>query len=116
MADHSKRIRAAFYQSASGNEPVRDWLKAMNPAERKEIGEDIAAVEFTWPVGMPLVRPMKQGLWELRTTLPGNRITRIFFCMVEDRMVLLHGIIKKSKTTAEADLALARKRQKEIAR
>ncbi len=115
MADHIKLIRAAFYQLPSGNEPVRDWLKALDSADRKAIGEDIAAVEFTWPVGMPLVRPMKQGLWELRSTLPGNRITRVLFCIVEHRMILLHAFIKKSQKTPEADLALARKRQKDIA-
>ena len=64
---------------------------------------------------MPLVRPMKQGLWEVRSTLSGNRIGRILFCQRGDRMVLLHGFIKKSQKTPDEDLALARKRQKEIA-
>ena len=110
-----KKIRAAFYATASGNEPVRVWLKDLSAEDRKVLGEDIAAVEFTWPVGMPLVRPLKQGLWEVRSTLSGNRIARILFCHSDDRMVLLHGFIKKSRTTPDEDLALARKRQKEIA-
>ena len=111
-----KRISAAFYATGAGNEPVRDWLKDQPLADRKVLGEDIAAVEFTWPVGMPLVRPMKQGLWELRSSLAGNRIARILFCVTEDRMVLLHGFIKKSQKTPLEELALARKRQKEISR
>ena len=110
-----KKIRAAFYATGSGNEPVRSWLKELSAEDRKVLGEDIAAVEFTWPVGMPLVRPLKQGLWEVRSTLSGNRIARILFCHSDDRMVLLHGFIKKSRTTPDEDLALARKRQKEIA-
>ncbi len=109
-----KTLRAAFYETAMGNEPVRDWLKEMEASERKTIGADIAAVEFTWPVGMPLVRSMKQGLWELRSSLPGGLIARVLFCVVGDRMVLLHGFIKKTQKTPDADLALARKRQKEI--
>ena len=111
-----KRVSAAFYATSAGNEPVRDWLKDQSLADRKVLGEDIAAVEFTWPVGMPLVRPMKQGLWELRSSLAGNRIARILFCVAEDRMVLLHGFIKKSQKTPDEELALARKRQKEISR
>jgi phage-related protein len=110
----NKKIRAAFYVTASGNEPVRNWLKELPAGERKALGEDIAAVEFTWPVGMPLVRSMKQGLWELRSTLPGNRIARILFCQVGDQMVLLHGFIKKTQKTPDEDLALARKRQKDV--
>jgi phage-related protein len=111
----TKRISAAFYASASGNEPVRSWLKDLSAEDRKILGEDIAAVEFTWPVGMPLVRSLKQGLWELRSSLSGNRIARVLFCQAGDRMVLLHSFIKKTQTTPEDDLALARKRQKEIA-
>ena len=110
-----KKIRAAFYATGPGNEPVRSWLKELSAEDRKVLGEDIAAVEFTWPVGMPLVRSLKQGLWEVRSTLSGNRIARILFCQSGDRMVLLHGFIKKSRTTPDEDLALARKRQKEIA-
>ena len=111
-----KRVSAAFYATSAGNEPVRDWLKDQSLADRKVLGEDIAAVEFTWPVGMPLARPMKQGLWELRSSLAGNRIARILFCVAEDRMVLLHGFIKKSQKTPDEELALARKRQKEISK
>ena len=109
-----KHVSAAFYASVAGKEPVREWLKDLPLADRKVLGEDIAAVEFTWPVGMPLVRPMKQGLWELRSSLAGNRIARILFCVTDGRMVLLHGFIKKSQKTPVEELALARKRQKEI--
>lgn len=84
------------------------------PEDRRTLGEDIAAVEFTWPVGMPLVRSMKQGLWELRSTLSGNRIARILFCQAGDCMVLLHGFIKKTQKTPDDALALARKRRREI--
>lgn len=111
VSEASKRLRAAFYQTASGNEPVRDWLKDLDSIDRKTIGE-----EFTWPVEMPLVRSMKRGLWELRSALPGNRITRVMLCVVEDRMVLLHAFVKKTEKTPDDDLALARKRQKELER
>lgn len=114
MDIRSKIVRAVFYQNASGTMPVRDWLKALPAEDRKEIGEDITAVEFTWPLGMPLVRPMKQGLWEVRSQLPSRRIARVLFCIVDAQMVLLHAFIKKSQQTPADDLALARKRQKEI--
>ena len=40
----------------------------------------------------------------------GRRIARVMFCVYEGRMVLLHGFIKKSNKTHEADLQLATKR------
>ena len=93
---NEKRIRAAFYSAASGSEPARDWLLGMDDEDRRVIGYDIATAEFGWPIGMPTCRAMGQGLYEIRSNLAGNRISRVFFCVAEERMVLLHGMIKKT--------------------
>jgi hypothetical protein len=57
-----KRLPARCYRSDSGREPVREWLKGLEPEDRKAIGEDIKDVEFSWPIGMPLVRSLGRGL------------------------------------------------------
>jgi phage-related protein len=105
-----KRIPAIFYRTEAGSEPVRAWLKEMPAADRRLIGEDIKTVEFGWPVGMPTCRPLGGGLHEVRTGLAGNRIARIFFYVDRrQRMVLLHGILKKTRATPSSDLDLARR-------
>jgi phage-related protein len=63
-----KRVPAIFYGTEAGNEPVRDWLKALDQEDRRRIGEDVKLVEFGWPIGMPVCRPMGDGLHEVRTT------------------------------------------------
>lgn len=68
-----KRAPAYFYRSDSGREPVREWLKSLNPSDRKIIGEDIKDVEYAWPLGMPLVRSLGQDLWEVRSHLSRSR-------------------------------------------
>jgi phage-related protein len=103
-----KRIPAIFFKTDAGNEPVRDWLKAMSAEDRRRIGEDIKTVEFGWPLGMPICRPMGNGLHEVRAALTDNRIARIFYVDSLQRMVLLHGIVKKTRKTPEGDLELAR--------
>jgi len=110
-----KRLPAAFFQLASGREPVRDWLKALSSEDRKIIGEDIKDVEFAWPVGMPLCRPLGGGLWEVRSDLRDGRIARVLFCIRGERMVLLHAFVKKTQKTPAGDLELAIRRMKEIA-
>ena len=79
-----KRIPAIFYQTEAGSEPVRSWLKSksIDQQDRRLIGEDIRTVEFDWPLGMPACRPMGDGLHEVRTNLPGNRIARVFFMSI----------------------------------
>ena len=114
--DRPKRLPAAFYRSANGTEPVRDWLKALPPDDRRILGRDIAAAEFAWPIGMPLCRPLGGGLWEVRSSLTGGRIARVIFCVSEGHMVLLHGFVKKTQKTPGPDLDLARTRQKDVER
>jgi len=65
---------------------------------------------------MPVVRPLGQGLWEVRSSLPRDRIARVIFCIVRGHMVLLHGFLKKTQKIPDEDLALARRRMKEYER
>jgi phage-related protein len=106
-----KRLPARFYRSNGGREPVREWLKGLNLEDRKTIGEDIKDVEFSWPIGMPLVRSLGNELWEVRSSLRRGRIARVIFCLDQGYMILLHGFMKKSQKTPKQDIDLALKRK-----
>jgi phage-related protein len=114
MVGDLKQLPASFYRLHSGTEPVRVWLKSLSDDDRHIVGTDIATVEFGWPVGMPACRPMGDGLWEVRSSLTQNRIGRVIFCVAQGQMVLLHAFFKKTRKTPESELAIARKRQKEV--
>ena len=108
-------LNVRFFASDSGVEPVRVWLKELSPIERKTIGEDIKTVQFGWPLGMPLVRSLGDGLWEVRIRLQ-NRIARILFVLDGSTMVLLHAFIKKQQATPKQDLDTAQDRLKLLKR
>lgn len=107
------RLQVFFYRTSSSAEPVREWLKALPTEERKIIGDDLKTAQFGWPLGMPLIRKLEADLWEVRSRLP-NRIARVVFTVEGNRMVLLHGFIKKSQKTPVEDLQLARQRLKAL--
>ena len=109
-----KKLPAVFYSTAAGNEPVREWLKTLDAADRRIVGQDIAIAEFGWPVGMPVCRSLGDGLYEIRSDLASHRIARVIFCVAGQHMVLLHGFIKKTPKTPKPDLDLALKRKKEV--
>ena len=108
-------LSVKFFANSLGSEPVRIWLKGLSATDRKIIGEDIKTVQLGWPLGMPLVRHLGGGLWEVRTRLD-NRIARVLFVLSGSTMVLLHGFIKKQQETPKADLDLAIERHKELKR
>jgi phage-related protein len=110
MSDHPV-LRVVFFRTASGNEPVREWLKELDKDDRKAVGEDIKLVQFRWPLGLPLVRKLEADLWEVRTHLSGGTVARTCFTVRAGEMALLHGFIKKSQKTPPQELAVARRRK-----
>jgi len=105
-ADRPKKVPVVFYRTRAGAEVVRDWLRGLEEGDRSVIGQD---VHYRWPVGMPLYRAMGDGLWEVRSDLPSDRIARVLFSFEQGKL-----IIKKSRKTSDADLTLARKRRREF--
>ena len=108
-----KKLPASFYTTAKGNEQVREWLKNLDEADRRIVGRDTATAEFGWPIGMPLCRNLGKGLFEIRSDISAGRIARVVFVVARQRMVLLHGFVKKTQKAPKSDLDLATRRIKE---
>src|SRR5665811_223485 len=107
--DRQPILTVTFYLSGSGNEPVRDWLLDLRREERRTLGQDIKTAQYGWPLGMPLIRKLGPGLWEVRSNI-GDGIARVLFTVTGDTMVLLHGFVKKSQKTPVTDLKTAKQR------
>jgi phage-related protein len=113
MVQRWKKLTGRFYATAAGRKPVRDWLLGLSKDDRRIIGRDIQKVEFGWPIGMPYCRPLRDGLWEVRSDLAGGRIARVIFYIAGSEMVLLHCFEKKTQKTPTRDIDLALKRKRE---
>lgn len=108
----SRKLSAIFYRTLAGDEPVRQWLRDLPKADRQAIGEDIAYVQYKWPIGKPRVDHLRGPIWEVRCTI-GNRIARVLFAVEKSEMVLLHAFVKKTQQTPSAEIEMALKRLKD---
>lgn len=106
-------LSVVFFRTEAGTEPVREWLRKLTVEDRKTIGIDIKTVQYGWPLGMPLVRKMEPGLWEVRCDI-ADGIARVLFTAKAGQMVLLHGFVKKSQKTPDNELKTARNRLKKL--
>ena len=109
-----RKIPLFFYRTSAGAEPVREWLRELETKDRNAIGQDLMRVQYRWPVGMPLCRPLSKGLWEVRSSLTGNRIARVLFFVEDGRIGVVHGFVKKTQKTPADAIALADRRMKEM--
>lgn len=106
-------LSVVFFRTEAGAEPVREWLRELTVEDRKTIGIDIKTVQYGWPLGMPLVRKMEPGLWEVRCDI-ADGIARVLFTAKAGQMVLLHGFVKRSQKTPDNELKTARNRLKKL--
>ena len=113
MAEDLRPIPLEFWKSPTGREPTRDWFRDLPDADRLVVGTDLRRVQFGWPIGMPLVKALGRGLWEVRSTLPSKREARVIFVVGGEIILVLNGFIKKTQKTPKAELDLAHKRMKE---
>lgn len=105
-----------FYQTPAGRPVIKEWLRSFDKPDRAVLGEDLKTLQIGFPMGLPLCRSLGRGLWEVRTSLAGNREARmIFFHDAKARaLVVVHGFLKKSQKTPKFDLDLAFRRMKEF--
>jgi phage-related protein len=114
MPGSLKPMPLQFWRSATGREPTRDWFQELPQADRKVLGRDLRRLQFGWPIGMPLVKSLRGGLWELRSALPSRREARIIFIVDDARIAVVHGFIKKTQKTPLNELDIAEKRSREL--
>lgn len=107
-------IPLRFWRSSAGREPVREWLNDLPLEDRRVIGRDMMKVQFGWPIGLPLCRPLSDGLWEVRSSLPSKREARVLFGFHDGELIALHAFVKKTQRTPPEELTLARQRLKEV--
>jgi len=101
-------------EASAGDEPVRQWLNGLLREDQRTVGRDLAKVQFGWPIGMPVCRPLGRGLWEIRSSLCNRCEARVLFGIHEGVLIALHAFIKKTRKTPAKDLAVARQRLKEM--
>jgi len=106
-------LDVVFFKTEAGNEPVRVWLRGLVREDRRTVGEDIKTAQLGWPLGMPLIRKLGNGLWEVRSHIRTG-IARVMFTVEGSTMVLLHGFQKKSQRTSPADLMTAKRRLSQL--
>ena len=70
--------------------------------------------EFGPKIGMPFTRSIRSGLFEIRAK-GKEGIARTFYCSLAGKeLVILNVFVKKTQKTPKKELALARKRMKEV--
>lgn len=108
--------KVVFYRTDTGKDVVLDEIRKLSEDDRKKVGEDLRFVQIGYPVGPPQCRPLRKGLWEVRTSLPSGSKYRLIctYDSATETIVVLNGFVKKTQRTPASEIDLATDRRKKL--
>ena len=99
-----------YYELPNGEKPVEQFIDSLDIKMRsKALGSIDILAEFGHTLREPYSKAMGDGLFELRIKFASD-ITRIFyFFVVDNKIILTNGFVKKTRRTPPNEIALAKK-------
>jgi len=70
--------------------------------------------EYGPKIGMPFTRSIGAGLFEIRAKGKEGIVRALYCCLAGKELVILNAFVKKTQKTPKKEIALARKRMKEV--
>lgn len=109
------RKKAVYYEDQRNNRPVEEFINELDPKAKAKVLARIEFLEEHWQeLRRPYVDTLEEGLCELRVIFSGNQVRIIYAYMFKDYIVLLHGIIKKTKEVPQKDIVKAENRMNDF--
>lgn len=107
--------KAIYYEDERNNRPVEEFINHLETKVKAKVLARIEFLEESWQeLRRPYVDNLREGLYELRVLFSGNQVRVIYAYMFKDYIVLLHGIIKKTKEVPREDLLKAKNRMNDF--
>lgn len=107
--------RVEFYETAAGEAPVRRFLDDLPDKAATKVLGSIGYLQQNGPnLRRPHAAHVRGKLWELRVSL-GRLEYRVFYAFLPgQRIVLLHGMQKKTQELPEREVQTAEDRWKDF--
>ena len=109
------RKKAIYYEDERNSRPVEEFINDLESKTKAKVLARIEFLEERWQeLRRPYVDSLEGGLYELRVIFSGNQVRVIYAYMFKDYIVLLHGIIKKTKEVPRDDMLKAKNRMNDF--
>lgn len=107
-----------FYETETGVKCVEDFID--NIKDKKLQAKVLNDISLLNTFGTELRKPhadyLKDGIWELRTKQSSNIARTLYFTVSGQKIILLHGFVKKTPKTPPAELERAIKNKNDYLR
>lgn len=104
------KFSVKFYETNTGGCPVEEFINAQDIKMQAKIFRALELLEEHGNnLRMPYSKHLRNGIFQLRVQ-SGSNITRIlYFFVVEGKIIVTNGFVKKTRETPPVEIELAEK-------
>lgn len=103
-----------FYQKEDGSCPIRDFLDSLDCKMRAKCLRLLGLLEQNGnELREPYSKALGAGLYELRAKQGSDIVRMLYFFIMEHKIVVTNGFVKKSRKAPRQEIELAKRYRKE---
>ncbi len=109
-----KLFEVEYYEKSDGTYPAEEFILSQDIKMQTKLFRLLELLELKGnELREPYSKSLSDGIFEIRA-IQGNNITRVlYFFVLNKKIILTNGFVKKTKKTPENEIVLAKKYRKD---
>ena len=109
-----KLFEVEYYEKSDGTYPAEEFILSQDIKMQTKLFRLLELLELKGnELREPYSKSLSGGIFEIRA-IQGNNITRVlYFFVVDKKIILTNGFVKKTQKTPENEIVLAKKYRKD---
>ena len=103
-----------YYEKEDGTFPAEEFILSLDSKMQAKMFRELDLLEtFGNQLREPHSKPLGDGIYEIRAKVASDITRVLYFFVVNKKIILTNGFVKKTQKTPDNEIALAKKYRKD---
>lgn len=103
-----------YYEKEDGTFPVEEFILSLDSKMQAKMFRELDLLEtFGNQLREPHSKPLGDGIYEIRAKVASDITRVLYFFVINKKIILTNGFVKKTQKTPDNEIALAKKYRKD---
>lgn len=99
-----------YYEKEDGTFPVEEFILSLDSKMQAKMFRELDLLEtFGNQLREPHSKPLGDGIYEIRAKVASDITRVLYFFVINKKIILTNGFVKKTQKTPDNEIALAKK-------
>ena len=103
-----------YYEKEDGTFPAEEFILSLDAKMQAKMFRELELLEtFGNELREPHSKPLGDGIYEIRAKVASDITRVLYFFVVNKKIILTNGFVKKTQKTPDSEITLAKKYRKD---